>query len=101
MHEVYKNGGKIQINEIYKAVPKPKPTIKEMLKRLVTDGSLIKITSEKDKRVFFLQAIKKSDFFKSIYLETINDFLSKIFTNFTDDEKIKLKKLSEKALANA
>lgn len=101
MHEVYKNGGKIQINELYKAVPKPKPTITEMLKRLVTDGHLIKITSEKDRRVSFVQATEKSGFFKNLYLETINDFSSKIFTNFTDDEKIKLKKLLEKAIANA
>jgi DNA-binding MarR family transcriptional regulator len=100
MHEIYKNGGKIQINELYKAVPKPKPTITEMIKRLVADGHLKKTTSEKDKRVSFIHTTKKSDFFKSIYLEAINDFSSKIFSNFTDNEKIKLKKLLEKAIAN-
>ena len=100
MHEVYKNGGKIQINELYKAVPKPKPTITEMIKRLVTDGQLIKTTNEKDKRVSFVQVTKKSYFFKTIYLETINEFSAKIFTNFTDEEKSKLKELLEKAIAN-
>ncbi len=101
MHEVYKNGGKMQINELYKAIPKPKPTITEMIKRLVKDGQLIKITSEKDRRISFVRVTEKSDFFKSIYLDTINNFSNKIFTNFTDHEKIKLKKLLEKAIANA
>jgi DNA-binding MarR family transcriptional regulator len=100
MYEIYKNGGKMQINEIYKAVPKPKPTITEIIKRLVKDGQLIKITSEKDKRISFVQATKKSDLFKTIFLETTNDFSNKILNNFTDNEKKHLLKLLKKAIAN-
>lgn len=97
---VYKNGGSIQIKELYDTILKPKSTITDMINKLVDLGYLSKEVCCEDKRVTYVTATEKASKFKTDFDKISDELVDKIFNDFTENEKEQLAMLMKKAMKN-
>lgn len=97
---VYKNGGKVQIKTIYDTLLKQKPTITEMIKRLVKLGYLKKEGSEEDKRINYVVATEKALAFQKDFDLISQELSEKVFEGFTEEEKNQFTALILKSINN-
>lgn len=100
LYLVFKENGKVQIKDLYNQINKNKPTISEMINRLVDLGYLVKETCTKDKRVTYVVATDKTKAFKDDFYLISDKLLNTVFKNFEEDEKEMLIKLLVKANSN-
>lgn len=100
LYIVYKNGGRIQIKDIYDTLLKQKSTITEMIKRLVNLGYLEKETCINDKRVTYVRATEKALKFQPEFNRISDELLEKLYFNFSKEEKDELVRLVFKSIKN-
>ncbi len=100
LYLVFNEGEKIQIKELYNRINKNKPTITEMINKLVKLGYLEKEVSREDKRVSFVKTTKKSLEFKDYFQKISNNLLKTTFNGFSSKEKQEFIRLFKKANNN-
>ena len=97
---VFRNGGKVQIKDIYDKIPKNKSTITEMINRLVKLKYLVKVTCSEDKRVSYVVVTEKAIELQPFFQEISVELLTLFFQGFDEEEKIKFAELMKKAINN-
>lgn len=97
---VYRNGGRVQIKTIYDTLLKQKPTITEMINRLVKLGYLRKEGCQEDKRVTYVVATEKALTFQQDFNRISQELITKVFDNFSEEEKDEFTRLMIKAIKN-
>lgn len=97
---VYNNNGKVQIKTIYEILCKQKPTVTEMIKRLVVLGYLKKVTCKDDKRITYVVATEKAMNFRQDFENISKQLTDKIYKGFSEDEKDQYVSLVDRAIKN-
>lgn len=97
---IYNNGGRLQISTLYEILSKPKPTVTEMINRLVLLGYLKKTKCTEDKRVTYVIVTDKAKEFQKHYDNISRDLIEKIYEDFTEEEKNEFIRLIIKAIEN-
>lgn len=97
---IYNHGGRLQISALYEMLSKPKPTVTEMINRLVLLGYLEKTKCTEDKRVTYVIVTDKAKEFQKHYSDISKELIEKIYEGFTEEEKSEFTKLMIKAIDN-
>ncbi len=100
LYIVFKNGGRVQIKEIYDTLLKQKSTITEMINRLVSYGYLEKQGCTEDRRISYVIATEKAIKFKDDFDEISRNLVEKVYKGFSEEEKNELMRLIFKAIDN-
>ncbi|MFZ2756979.1 MAG: MarR family winged helix-turn-helix transcriptional regulator [Atopobiaceae bacterium] len=97
---VYKSGGKAQIKTICEALRKGKPTVTEMVNRLVRLGYLEKCACPEDGRAVYVSATPKAVEFHDEFETISKELRETILAGFSEEEAADLARLLERAADN-
>lgn len=97
---VFKNGGRVQVKTICEALHKGKPTVTEMINRLVRLGYLEKSTGDEDGRAVYVAATEKALAFRGEFNAISQELHDTILDGFSDEEAATLARLLGKACDN-
>lgn len=97
---VYKNGGKVQIKTICEALCKGKPTVTEMVNRLVRLGYLEKCACPEDGRAVYVSATPKALAFRDEFAGISRELRETILAGFDEREALELARLLRRAAEN-
>lgn len=87
---VYDEGGTVQIKSICDALLKKKPTVTEMINRMIKLGYLAKTQCCKDRRVSYVTLTPKAVDFKEDFDRISEELYTKMFQGFSEEEKEKM-----------
>jgi DNA-binding MarR family transcriptional regulator len=93
---LYKNGGKVKMNELAKSINRDKSTLTALVNKLHNLGYVKKSNDDCDKRVTYVSLTKRGDDIKDGFFEISKKLLDAVYCGFSDEEKYLLAKLLNK-----